>query len=179
VDQLIVNFISDPSRSESKFHPSIIFAIGRKINGLDCTSMDRLTALERSRLMASIRSTDTQPEKLVRSLLHHLGFRFRLHRKDLPGTPDLILMRYKTAIFIHGCFWHRHLICKDSTIPKTNTEFWTKKFNDNLLRDKRSTSALKDLGWRVLVVWECETKDLGILADRLTRELSDSSWIIK
>ena len=140
----------------------------------DC-DMDKLTPEERSRNMSRIRSKDTRPERIVRSLLHRLGFRFRLHRGDLPGTPDIVLPRLKTVVFVQGCFWHRHEGCKESTIPKTNTAFWRKKFKINVERDRRAQAALEEAGWRVLVVWGCETKDLNKLAARLTNELTAHS----
>lgn len=123
--------------------------------------------------MSLIPGKDTRPERIVRSLLHRIGFRFRLHRRDLPGKPDIVLPRRKAVIFVHGCFWHQHQGCKGATIPKTNTEFWLKKFNRNVERDLEATTALKGTGWRVLYVWECEIKDLDALADRLVKELSD------
>ena len=99
-----------------------------------------------------------QADKAVRSLLYGMGYRFRLHRKDLPGKPDIVLRKYNAVIFVHGCFWHRHKGCKDSTIPSTNTEFWKKKFSDNVARDKKNQKLLRDLGWRIAVIWECELK---------------------
>ncbi len=106
--------------------------------------------------MSRIRSSNTSPEVALRRALHALGFRFRLHRKELPGKPDIILPRYKTAVFVHGCFWHRHNDCKVATIPKSNTKFWVEKFNRNVSRDVRSRELLEALGWRVLIIWECE-----------------------
>jgi DNA mismatch endonuclease (patch repair protein) len=129
--------------------------------------MDRLTKEQRSQNMAQIKSCDTKPEKLVRSLLHHIGYRFRLHVKTLPGSPDIVLPRYKTVIFVHGCFWHRHEGCPYTTTPATRTEFWAKKFAGNIQRDKAAVEALAKLGWMALVVWECELKDMDILKCRL------------
>lgn len=123
--------------------------------------MDSLTKPERSERMSRIRGKDTKPEKIVRSWLHRQGFRFRLHRKDLPGKPDIVLPKYKTVILVHGCFWHRHPGCPISTTPKTNTKFWEEKFCKNLERDTRNRKALEALGWKVIVVWECEVKDHG------------------
>ncbi len=108
--------------------------------------------------MSRIKNRDTKPEIRVRSFLHSAGFRFRLHRKDLPGKPDIVLPKYKTVIFIHGCYWHRHPGCKNATTPKTRTDFWEDKFRDNVARDKRNIKDLKDLGWKVIVIWECETE---------------------
>lgn len=109
--------------------------------------------------MSRIRSANTKPELCVRSLLHRMGFRFRLHRKDLPGRPDIVLSRLKTVIFVHGCYWHRHPGCRFAYEPKSRVEFWTAKFRDNVERDKRNLDALEALGWRVLVIWECEVAD--------------------
>ncbi len=134
--------------------------------------MDRLTPEERSQNMSRIRNKNTRPEKIVRSLLHRSGFRFRLHRRDLPGTPDIVLPGRKAVIFVHGCFWHQHKGCKDSGIPKTNTEFWETKLNKNVERDNKNTAALKKLGWKVLEIWECETENLLPLTNRLFNELS-------
>src|SRR5437867_1535319 len=109
--------------------------------------------------MAQVAGKDTSPELLVRRLVHRLGVRFRLHRRDLPGTPDLVLPRWKIIIFVHGCFWHRHKSCKKATTPKSRTDFWTEKFRLNVARDRRVTRALEAMGWRVEVVWECETRN--------------------
>lgn len=124
---------------------------------------------QRSRNMRAVRGADTKPEIEVRRLLHRLGYRFRLRRADLPGKPDIVLPRHKTVVFVHGCFWHRH-DCKRATIPKTRTEFWTSKLSANAERDARVIHKLKTMGWRVAVIWECETKDIAklerLLADR-------------
>ena len=122
--------------------------------------------------MSRIRSKDTTPEKTVRSLLHRMGYRFRLHRNGLPGKPDIVLRKYRTVIFVHGCFWHRHEGCKGCTTPKTNIGFWQDKFSKNVERDRQAQAALREDGWRVLVVWECEVKDLNVLAERLQAALS-------
>lgn len=123
--------------------------------------VDTLNPSERSERMSRIRSSNTAPEVALRSALHALGIRFRLHRKDLPGKPDLVLPRYRTAVFVHGCFWHRHEDCKIATTPKSNTEFWVKKFDRNVARDARTRELLEEMGWRVIVVWECELKSAG------------------
>jgi DNA mismatch endonuclease, patch repair protein len=120
--------------------------------------VDRLHPARRSWNMSRIRSGDTKPEKIVRSLLHAMGYRYRLHRKDLPGTPDIVLPKYKTVIFVHGCFWHRHPDCKNATNPKTNADFWEKKFAENVERDNRNRSKLEELGWSIVTIWECETE---------------------
>lgn len=109
--------------------------------------------------MSRIRSKDTKPELKVRSVLHKLGYRFRLHKKDLPGRPDIVLPKYKTVIFVHGCFWHRHEGCRFAYNPKSRMDFWRKKFEENQRRDKKNSAQLKELGWKVAVIWECETQN--------------------
>ena len=113
---------------------------------------------KRSEIMSKVRSTNTKPERIVRKKLHASGFRFRLNRKDLPGKPDIVLPKYKTVILVHGCFWHQHEDCPKSKLPSTNEEFWKMKLTGNLERDKRNIKELKKLGWRILVIWECEVK---------------------
>lgn len=125
----------------------------------------------RSWNMSRIRSRDTKPEKAVRSLLHRLGYRFRLHVRKLTGVPDIVLSKYKTVIFVHGCFWHRHQGCKYAYNPKSNRGFWQKKFDSNVARHKVVTKKLRYDGWSVITVWECETKNIGRLTKRLTRDL--------
>ncbi|MEE1266360.1 MAG: very short patch repair endonuclease [Akkermansia sp.] len=122
--------------------------------------MDRLTPEQRRRSMVGNKSRDTKPEIQVRKLLHSLGYRFRIQRKDLPGKPDIVLPKYRTAIFVNGCFWHRHAGCKLASNPSTNSEFWEKKFAANVERDNRNYAALKEQGWNVLIIWECEVKEL-------------------
>lgn len=119
--------------------------------------------------MASIRSKNMKPEMAVRKLAHALGFRFRLHRKDLPGKPDLVFPKYRAVIFVHGCFWHQHDKpgCLDGRPPKSNLDYWGPKLARNAERDALSRAALQDLGWRSLVVWECETKDSEALAAKI------------
>ena len=114
---------------------------------------------KRSEIMSRIRGRDTRPEMIVRRIAHGLGFRFRLHRKDLPGRPDIVFPRHQAVIVVHGCFWHRHPGCKRASSPKTRVRYWQNKFEDNVVRDKRNETALRDLGWKVMVIWECETKD--------------------
>jgi len=124
--------------------------------------------------MRKIRGKDTLPERTVRSLLHRMGYRFRLHREDLPGTPDMVLPKYRAVVFIHGCYWHRHEACRrGQSTPSDNRVFWTDKFQKNVDRDRRTEEALSTLGWRVIVVWECEIRRTGLdaLAARLRREL--------
>ena len=122
---------------------------------------------ERSALMARVRQKGTGPELLVRQCLHRLGFRFRLHRKDLPGTPDIVLPQHRKVIFVHGCFWHRHLGCPKTTTPKTRTSFWMDKFRTNVRRDRRNMTELRNLGWEPYVVWECDTSDTQELESNL------------
>jgi DNA mismatch endonuclease, patch repair protein len=135
-------------------------------------SMDRIDASRRSANMARIASKNTSIELLVRSIAHRLGYRFRLHRKDLPGTPDLIFPASRRAIFVNGCFWHRHRDCKFAYTPKTNRLFWEKKFAVNLQRDAAAMKELQALGWSVLVIWECEARDEVKLAKRIAQFLA-------
>lgn len=122
---------------------------------------------ERSRLMAGIRTKNTKPEVQIRRLLHSLGYRFRLHRRDLPGVPDIVFPSRQKIIFVHGCFWHQHTNCRKATIPKTRTAFWRQKLSGNVARDARATQELRRMDWKVLVVWECEVR----AADALTRKV--------
>lgn len=131
--------------------------------------MDIFSPEKRSQVMSRIRSKDTKPEKIIRSILHKLGFRFRINRKDLPGKPDIVLPKYKTVIFVHGCFWHRHEGCKYAYTPKSNADFWNKKFSLNLQRDKDIQNKLGKRGWKILTIWECEIKEI-----KKTPELLDS-----
>lgn len=134
--------------------------------------VDTLTRERRSWNMSRIKGRNTRPELVLRSLLHSAGFRFRLHAKQLPGRPDIILPRYRTAIFVHGCFWHRHPGCRDATTPSTRREFWQAKFDGNVSRDARNQAALEAAGWTVLTVWECELKsDAEGVARRLATKL--------
>jgi len=121
-------------------------------------NMDIVTRETRSKMMASVRSKDTKPEKRVRFLLHALGYRFRIHRKDLPGNPDIVLVKYKKVIFVHGCFWHQHTGCPKANRPGTRKEFWDKKLNENIERDKRNLREIEELGWVSHIIWECQTK---------------------
>jgi DNA mismatch endonuclease (patch repair protein) len=110
--------------------------------------------------MSQIRSANTRPEVLVRKHLHHQGFRFRLNTKTLPGKPDIVLNKYRTVIFVHGCFWHGHTECKYFRLPKTNTKFWTEKIEGNIRRDNIKQDELTTAGWRVIILWECELKNV-------------------
>lgn len=120
---------------------------------------DTLSPRDRSALMASIHGRDTTPEMIVRRLLHQHGLRYRLHAKDLPGRPDVVFRSRFKAIFVHGCFWHQHKHCRKATVPKTRSSFWDKKLKANVERDSKVLKQLKSLGWRVLVVWECELRN--------------------
>lgn len=131
--------------------------------------MDRYTKADRSRIMSRVRARDTQPELIVRSTLHRLGFRFRLHRSDLPGKPDIVLPKFRKVIFVHGCFWHQHQGCSKATRPHTNSEFWNAKLDRNIGRDLENYAALVSLSWESLVIWECETRQ----TDRLIQRLMD------
>jgi len=129
--------------------------------------------LSQTERMARIRRVDTKPEKAVRKLVHSMGFRYRLHRSDLPGTPDLVLPRHRKVIFVHGCFWHRHH-CRDGTkLPKSKKEYWTAKFVRNRERDKVTLANLERLGWDALVVWECELRDRTTLSRKVRHFLTD------
>tara|TARA_B100000035_G_scaffold181604_1_gene154995 strand:+ start:2680 stop:3126 length:447 start_codon:yes stop_codon:yes gene_type:complete len=125
----------------------------------------------RSRTMSKIKGKNTKPEIAVRSMLHRAGYRFRLHGRKLPGSPDIVLARHKTVVFVHGCFWHRHEGCKYTTTPKTRVEFWSDKFRKNVERDARQQQQLREMGWTVIVVWECELRDPITLENRLNDEL--------
>jgi DNA mismatch endonuclease (patch repair protein) len=132
--------------------------------------MDVFTPEKRSHLMSLVRGKDTKPELIVRKLLHRLGYRFRLHRRDLPGKPDIVLPRYKTAIFVHGCFWHGHN-CKGGARPSSNVEFWNDKLAKNIVRDQVNVNKLKLLGWRCIIVWQCETRNEEALEKKLKAAL--------
>ena len=122
--------------------------------------------------MRRVRSRDTAPERKVRSLLHRLGFRFRLHRQDLPGKPDIVLPKYSTVVFVHGCFWHRHPHCAQASAPRTRQVYWLPKFKRTVERDRRNQSELRRRGWNVIVVWECELREPHRLAQRLISDLT-------
>jgi len=128
---------------------------------------------ERSRVMRAVKGKDTAPEMSVRRMLHKLGYRYRLHRKDLPGKPDLVFPGRNAVIFVHGCFWHGHDCKRGARIPKTNTEYWTEKICRNVKRDAQAIKDLEAAGWRVFVVWECDLRDLDTLKDRLVAFLGD------
>jgi DNA mismatch endonuclease (patch repair protein) len=132
---------------------------------------DVFTLQERSRVMARVKSADTRPEMIVRRTAHALGYRYRLHRKDLPGKPDLVFAGRRKVIFVHGCFWHGHDCARGARQPKQNAEYWRAKIARNRTRDAAACKALNETGWTVLTVWECELKDRNALAARLRRFL--------
>jgi len=134
--------------------------------------VDHLSATERSRNMSRVKGRDTKPERLVRSLIHRMGFRFSLHRNDLPGKPDIVLTRHQKVVLVHGCFWHGHAGCSRATVPSTNIPFWKNKISGNKSRDRIVKRRLGVMGWNVLVVWECETKSIQKLTATLERFLA-------
>lgn len=135
--------------------------------------VDVFPAEKRSWIMSRVKGRDTRPEKLVRTMVHRLGFRFRLHRRDLPGKPDIVFPRLHKAILVHGCFWHGHTRCARSRRPTSNKTFWNKKLDGNIARDKRDKAELRKKGWHVLVVWECEGRKPEKLSTKVERFLSD------
>ena len=132
---------------------------------------DSLSPADRSALMSRVRNRNTAPEVVVRKVAHRLGLRFRLHRKDLPGTPDLVFPQYRLVVFVHGCFWHQHPGCRRASVPKTNASKWLEKFERNRSRDATTKCALEAKGWDVLVIWECETRSKDGLAEKLLARL--------
>lgn len=134
--------------------------------------MDRISKDQRSALMGRIKGKNTRPEMVARRMAHSLGYRFRLHRRDLPGTPDLTFPRFRCVIFVHGCFWHQHAECRRSTMPKSRQDYWQPKLARNVERDQAAMDKLKQRGWRVLVIWECEVEKLDQLRERLSTFLS-------
>ena len=135
--------------------------------------MDIVTPEVRSVLMSRIRGKDTKPEIVVRRLAHAMGCRFRLHRRDLPGVPDIVFPGLRKVVFVHGCFWHQHAGCREAYQPKSRVEFWQAKFRANETRDRHAMAALVQLRWDALVVWECETEDVGALTRRLAAFLNN------
>jgi len=133
---------------------------------------DKLSRKRRSWNMSRIRSRDTNPELIVRRTLYQLGCRYRLHRRDLPGKPDIVLPKCRIAIFVHGCFWHQHTGCIDCSKPKTNAKYWGPKLLANLQRDRKNRRTLRRLGWTPIVIWECQTQRTEQLRDRLSRKLN-------
>lgn len=137
--------------------------------------MDIVTPEKRSSMMAGIRGRNTRPELAVRRTAHQLGLRFRLHRRDLPGSPDLVFPRRRTALFVHGCYWHRHCGCKYAYTPKSNVKFWLDKLQSNVARDVQTKQQLENDGWNVVVVWECETKDAATIVAILTGRVCNAA----
>jgi DNA mismatch endonuclease (patch repair protein) len=133
--------------------------------------VDRYPPERRSEIMARIRGENTSPEMVVRRLVHGMGYRFRPHRKDLPGKPDIVLPKHRSIIFVHGCFWHQHPGCRRSALPKTRREWWRNKLDGNVARDRSNLEKLAELGWHVLVIWECELKPKDGLVEKLAEFL--------
>jgi len=140
--------------------------------------MDTRTPEQRSYIMRSVRSRNTGPELIVRQILHRMGFRFRLHRKSLSGCPDIVLARHRAIIFVHGCFWHGHA-CSKGRLPKSRLGFWTKKIVQNRRRDSESVRSLRKAGWRILTIWQCQTKDERGLRSKLLRFLGARKGIAR
>lgn len=136
--------------------------------------MDKLSRNQRSKNMAAVRGKNTSPELRVRRMLHSMGYRFRLHRKDFPGRPDIVLPKYRLCIFVHGCFWHQHPGCNRATIPETRRKFWQEKFLQNKNRDAQAEKELKKMGWHVCTIWECETKQPDNLVEIISNLVSSN-----
>jgi DNA mismatch endonuclease (patch repair protein) len=145
------------------------------ILGFSMRQRDPLTRLERSRQMGLVKCKDTRPEIAVRKMLWALGYRYRLHPNDVPGRPDIVFKALRKAIFVHGCFWHRHAGCLRTRTPKTRVRFWSKKFEENVARDKSTRARLARSGWRVLVIWECMSEKSTWLQAKLTSFLGERS----
>ncbi|MEL6915880.1 MAG: DNA mismatch endonuclease Vsr [Pseudomonadota bacterium] len=135
--------------------------------------MDTRSPEQRRRIMQAVKSKETGPELVVRRLLHAMGYRFRLHRKDLPGRPDIVLPRHKKVIFVHGCFWHHHG-CPKGQLPKSRLDYWAPKLKENVKRDRTKMEQLESFGWHVLIVWQCETKDVASLTVRIQDFVEES-----
>lgn len=130
---------------------------------------EKLSKEKRSWNMKQVRSKDTEPELIIRRHLHNMGYRFRLHRKDICGCPDIVLPKYKTVIFVNGCFWHQHTGCNRSKMPEANREFWINKLNNNKLRDKRNYRKLQKQGWKVIIIWQCKIKNITSIIKKLEK----------
>ena len=157
-------------RDSVDYHSTFRLTEAQQRDGV--STMDTLTPQKRSWNMSRIRGSDTGPERRVRSLLHRMGFRFSLRRRELPGRPDIVLPRWRTVVFVHGCFWHRHAGCRNAVMPKTRREFWSNKLRGNVRRDQIVIRALQQLGWRVLTVWECELENIEKLGRELERTIA-------
>ncbi len=149
--------------------------LGVAVHDVRGVLMDVVSSDKRSAMMTNIKSRNTRPELAVRRDAHRLGLRFRLHRRDLPGSPDIVFPGKRTVVFVHGCYWHRHTGCKFAYIPKSNVEFWQKKFQNNVARDLRVRQELEDRGWKVITIWECETKDQKMIVDVLTQKVCNAA----
>lgn len=133
--------------------------------------MDKLTREQRSANMRAVKSRNTAPEILARRAAHRMGLRFRLHRQDLPGRPDIVLPKHRAVIFVHGCFWHGHRGCTRAALPKSNSAFWEEKIRRNRLRDQRARAALRKLGWRIVVLWQCQIGNIDVATAKLAHAL--------
>jgi DNA mismatch endonuclease (patch repair protein) len=132
---------------------------------------ETISLARRSWIMSRVAAKNTPAELRVRKVAHSLGLRFRLHRADLPGKPDIVFPKYRVAVFVHGCFWHRHRGCTRARMPRTNQAYWRKKFRSNIVRDRRVIAEIASLGWRTFIFWECETSDVDAIKRRLRREI--------
>jgi DNA mismatch endonuclease (patch repair protein) len=149
-----------------------------KLSERSRTVTDKITPEHRSKIMSHIRSKNTAPEMIVRRVVHGMGYRYRLHRKDLPGKPDLVFPGRHKIIFVHGCVWHQHIGCKDGHLPKSNHKYWIPKLDRNTKRDKKAMEALAEMGWEVLVIWECEITNRDRLSIKLNLFLSANTQIV-
>ena len=129
---------------------------------------------QRSKIMRAVKSKDTSPEMIVRKLIYSLGYRYRLHYKDLPGKPDLVFLSRRKVVFVHGCFWHKHMCKRGNRIPRENRDYWVNKIQSNVARDERNINSLEENGWEVMVVWECEIKEIEKIKARLIKFLGRS-----
>ncbi|WP_320338904.1 very short patch repair endonuclease [Burkholderia orbicola] len=165
-------------RLASPLSTSTLFSFSKRYNRPGSlarrVTLDSLTPAERSERMSRIKGKDTKPELVVRSLVHRAGYRYRLHGKSLPGCPDMVFARRRKVIFVHGCFWHRHEGCRLARMPKTRLGFWRPKLEANAARDREAERRLAELGWKVMIVWECEVKDEAALMPRIEAFLDDT-----
>jgi DNA mismatch endonuclease (patch repair protein) len=132
--------------------------------------MDVFSQEKRSQVMSKIKDKDTKPEKIIRTMLHNMGYRFRLHRRDMPGNPDIVLPKYKKVIFVHGCFWHGHKGCARAKRPSSNENFWSEKLAKNMERDKKNQKELIKLGWNYLIIWQCQIKKVN--SEKIAQRIS-------
>ena len=160
-----------PQDAGYSYRPLICYLEGACIHPRIGVQLDTLTRSQRSERMSRVRAKDTKPEMRVRRLVHSLGYRYRLHRSDLPGKPDLVFVARQKVIFVHGCFWHRHAGCPNTRLPKSNLSFWQPKLETNKARDTRNKRRLTVLGWRYLVIWECETHNASALTRKVIKFL--------